>query len=107
MHMINGQMPIYKYAQSHNIILQQYVSVTPVAIIRVSNIIKTNNKPAISIQIIVQKCMIKPLHVVLYYSVALLVAIIFIHSAFCLTTGPKPLPKRFLHIVRFRASYFK
>jgi hypothetical protein len=31
----------------------------------------------------------------------------FIHSAFCLTTGPKPLPKRFLHIVRSRASSFK
>jgi len=29
-------MLIYKYAQSHNIILQQYVSVTPMAIIRVS-----------------------------------------------------------------------
>jgi hypothetical protein len=28
----------------------------------------------------------------------------FIHSVFCLTTGPKPLPKRFLHIVRSRAS---
>jgi hypothetical protein len=26
-----------------------------------------------------------------------------IHSVFCLTTGPKPLPKRFLHIVRSRA----
>ena len=31
----------------------------------------------------------------------------FIHSVFCLTTGPKPSPKRFLHIVRFRASSFK
>jgi hypothetical protein len=30
-----------------------------------------------------------------------------IHSVFCLTTGPKPLPKRFLHIVRSRASSFK
>jgi hypothetical protein len=30
-----------------------------------------------------------------------------IHSAVCLTTGPKPLPKRFLHIVRSKASYFK
>jgi hypothetical protein len=29
------------------------------------------------------------------------------HSVFCLTTGPKPLPKRFLHIVRSRASSFK
>ena len=28
----------------------------------------------------------------------------FIHSVFCLTTGPKPPPKRCLHIVRSRAS---
>ena len=32
---------------------------------------------------------------------------ILIHSVFCLTTGPKPPPKRFLHIVRSRASSFK
>ena len=31
----------------------------------------------------------------------------FIHSIFCLTTGPKPPPKRFLHTVRSRASSFK
>jgi len=31
----------------------------------------------------------------------------FIHLVVCLTTGPKPLPKRALHIVRSRASYFK
>ena len=31
----------------------------------------------------------------------------FIHSVFCLMTGPKPPPKRFLHIVRSRASSFK
>jgi hypothetical protein len=31
----------------------------------------------------------------------------FIQSVFCLTTGPKPLPKRFLHTVRSRASSFK
>ena len=31
----------------------------------------------------------------------------FIHSLFCLTTGPKPPPKRCLHIVRSRASSFK
>ena len=31
----------------------------------------------------------------------------FIHSIFCLTTGPKPPPTRFLHIVRSRASSFK
>ena len=32
---------------------------------------------------------------------------IFIHSVFCLTTGPKPPLKRFLHIVRSRDSSFK
>jgi len=31
---------------------------------------------------------------------------LFIHSVFCLTTGPKP-PKRCLRIVRSRASSFK
>ena len=31
----------------------------------------------------------------------------FIHSVFCLTTGPNPPPKRILHIVRSRASSFK
>ena len=31
----------------------------------------------------------------------------FIHSVFCLSTGPKPPPKRCLHIVRCRASTFK
>ena len=31
----------------------------------------------------------------------------FIHSLFCLTTGPKPPLKRFRHIVRSRASSFK
>ena len=36
-----------------------------------------------------------------------LIAHSFIHSVFCLTTGPKPPPKRCLHIVRSRASSFK
>ena len=30
-----------------------------------------------------------------------------IHSVFCLTTGPKPPPKRFLHIVQWRGSSLK
>jgi len=34
-------------------------------------------------------------------------SISFIHLVVCLMTGPKPLPKRPLHIVRSRASYFK
>ena len=29
------------------------------------------------------------------------------YSVVCLTTGPKPPPKRFLHIVRSKASSFK
>ena len=36
-----------------------------------------------------------------------IIHISFIHSVFCLTTGPKPPPKRFLHTVRSRASSFK
>jgi len=32
---------------------------------------------------------------------------LFIHLVLCLTTGPKPLPKRAVHIVRSRASSFK
>jgi hypothetical protein len=33
---------------------------------------------------------------------------IFIHSSvICQTTGPQPLPKRFLHLMRSRASSFK
>jgi hypothetical protein len=31
----------------------------------------------------------------------------FIHPVVCLTTGPKPLPKRAVHIVRSRVSSFK
>ena len=31
----------------------------------------------------------------------------YYYSVFCLTTGPKPLPKWFLHIVRSKASSFK
>ena len=38
---------------------------------------------------------------------AILVENSFIHSVFRLTTGPKPPPKRCLHIVRSRASSFK
>ena len=32
---------------------------------------------------------------------------IFIHLVVCLTTGPDPSPKRALHIVRSRSSFFK
>jgi len=47
-------MHIYKYVHSR-VIPQQHVSVTPVTIIRVFC-----NKNALSTQIIVQKCMMKP-----------------------------------------------
>ena len=41
----------------------------------------------------------------IYYCIVLY--IILIHLVVCLTTGPKPLPKRAVHIVRSRASSFK
>ena len=40
-------------------------------------------------------------------STLVLISYSFIHLVVCLTTGPKPLPKRALHIVRSRASSFK
>jgi hypothetical protein len=57
---------LYKYMQSHIIILRQHVSVTPVTVIRVCY-----NKRTFTIQIIVHKFMLKPLSVMLYFSVAL------------------------------------
>ena len=48
--MINQQMHIYKYVQSHTISFHQHVSVTLVTIIRVAY-----NKNKINIQIIAQK----------------------------------------------------
>jgi hypothetical protein len=41
------------------------------------------------------------------YAIPLIFTDSFIHLVVCLTTGPKPLPKRALHIVRSRASSFK
>jgi len=46
---------ILKNVQSHSIILHQHISVTPVTIIWVAY-----DKNTISIQVTVQKCMIKP-----------------------------------------------
>jgi hypothetical protein len=61
--MINQQMQIYKYAQSHVISLpHHYISITSVIIIRVFY-----NKNTIDIQIIVPKYMIKQLGVTLYF----------------------------------------
>jgi len=45
--MINQQMYLYKYVQSHIIILHQHVSITPLAIIKLSY-----NTNAVNIQII-------------------------------------------------------
>jgi len=55
-------MHIHKYIQPHIIIifLHQHVSVTPVTISSVSY-----SKNTISMQVIVQKCMIKPLDITL------------------------------------------
>ena len=39
--------------------------------------------------------------------ISLVICRSFIHLIICLTTGPKPLPKPALHIVRSRASSFK
>jgi hypothetical protein len=55
-YIIDQQMNIYKYVQSHIIIFHQHVSVTSMTTIRVSY-----NKTTIKIQIIVWKNMIKPL----------------------------------------------
>ena len=52
--MMNPQLHIYKHVQSHVIILQQCVLVTPVTI---TTVFYNNN--TINIQIIVQICMIK------------------------------------------------
>ena len=41
------------------------------------------------------------------WSVSVLLINSFIHLVVCLTTGPKPLPKRAVHILRSRASSFK
>jgi hypothetical protein len=49
-------MHIYKYVQSHIILLQEHLLLTLVTIIRVPY-----NKNTIKIQIVVQKFMIKPL----------------------------------------------
>ena len=56
----NQQMHIYKYVQSNTIILHQNVSITPVTTIRLSY-----DKNSLSVDVIVQKCMITPLDITL------------------------------------------
>jgi len=51
--------------------------------------------------------MFRPLHWVIIRSRIVPQRRLFIHSVFCLTTGPKPPPKWCLHIVLSRASSFK
>jgi len=46
-------------------------------------------------------------HILISMHLLVLSISVFIHLVVCLTTGPKPLPKRALHIVRFKASSFK
>ena len=46
-------------------------------------------------------------HLVCHLHIATWYTVHHHHPAVCLTTGPKPLPKRFLHIVRSKASSFK
>jgi hypothetical protein len=41
------------------------------------------------------------------HTLSWLYKVTFIHLVVCFTTGPKPLPKRALHLVRSRASSFK
>jgi len=57
-------MHIYKYVQPHIVILHQYVPVIPVTVTMTAH-----NKNRISVHIIVQKCMIKPLDITLDFSV--------------------------------------
>jgi len=54
---MNQRMHIYKYVQSHIAILHEHILVTPETITTVSC-----NKNTFSIQITVQKCMIKPMN---------------------------------------------
>jgi hypothetical protein len=57
-------MHIYKYVQSHIIVLHQHVSVTAVTIVMVYY-----NKNTINIQITVQECLVKSLDSTLHFSV--------------------------------------
>jgi len=55
-----------------------------------------------------QSCAMWPAHVLICVCVCVYVYIyLFVHLVVCLTTGPRPLPKRTLYIVRSRASSFK
>jgi hypothetical protein len=60
-YIMKQQTHIYKYVQSHNIILQQHVLTTLMAINRVSC-----NNNTIGIQIIVQKCVLRPFTITFY-----------------------------------------
>jgi hypothetical protein len=77
--MISQQIHIYKYVQSYIIVIHQNVLFTPVTIISVV----AYNKNTFIVQIKEQKCMIKPIHVTLDFSVAFLMAIIYQITLLC------------------------
>jgi hypothetical protein len=58
------QIHVCKYVQSNTIFLHQHVSITPVTTIRLSY-----DKNTINVDVIVQKCMIKPFDITLEYNV--------------------------------------
>ena len=85
----------------HKVLLQLYIIRDPL-------------KFFISVSVFCGRLLQGPLH--LYILTAHYVKVFFylcklwgtlIHSVICLTTGPKPPPKRCLHIVQSRASSFK
>jgi hypothetical protein len=63
-------MNIFKYAQSHIIVLHQHVSVTPLTVV-----MEYDNKNTINVQITVQDCLITPRDSALYFSVAFFMVI--------------------------------
>ena len=58
------------------------------------------------IYVCVYVCMNVYIHICMHIYVRICVCIMSSSSVICQTTGPKPLPKRFLHVVRSRASSF-
>ena len=77
-HMISQLTHLYKYVQSDVIILQLHVSINPVIIISVAF-----NKNTINIQIIIQKCVIKPIDITFDISVVFLMVTEFYTKLHC------------------------
>ena len=76
--MISQLTHLYKYVQSDVIILQLHVSINPVIIISVAF-----NKNTINIQIIIQKCVIKPIDITFDISVVFLMVTEFYTKLHC------------------------